>query len=358
MSLINDVLKNLEHRQVSQPSTNADHSSFNQTLYSDGLPEQLSYFRLTFFISASIVVVAALAFAGYYSYQYTQNKKMAMQHQMKKHLIQKMAGPPRPLQAKPLMMKNSVKMVELANPALRPTANAPLPPPPDLQGNSAGSEKKAPMAKGASEAVKPGLAGANEKTITVPLSSLKEATSAPANGNADPLNFTFSESHTPTDAMNVQLTRIDELALMGDLEQAKALFKKLPANADAQSKVILEAKLLIYENKDNQAIQLLEKFIEKNSPSADCLGLLGALYDATGRYQLSELTYQKLVNFWPDDTKWWLGLAIAAMHGGQYSLAITSFERVQASSNNLPPEVNDFVHIKLRMLTTDHPTYY
>ena len=428
MSLINDVLKNLEHRKMPHTMKEGAEPVLKQANAPDGQAERICLRRRLIFWAGILILLVVVSVASFYSYRLIRQRMVeTIKSQMKARMGQPMGdrgsvssnkGPMSGMkdqvagsQARgPGNLKKTTPMVELANPTLEPSANTPLPPPPDLQGtgsesdklvdksaamaamaamaakggtadSAGGGEKGAlkgagggktpadatPSAAAAAGAATPAIAagatvpGAAGKTISVPLENLKEATghnASGANAAGDSAGFSFMESHDPQRESDLQLMRIDEIAKMGRVEQAEALFKKLPAETNPQEKVILEAKLLSYQQKNNEAISVVEKFNQTHIPSADCLGILGELYDAAGRYNDSQMTYQKLVDFWPDNSKWWLGLAISSMHNEQYSLAISSFEHVQAFQEQLTPEVNSYVHLKLRSLTTDHPTYY
>lgn len=366
MSLINEVLRNLSRKPTPQP-----------TPWIDDRPIRAgdSHHRGWLWLALVVVLVLASVVGYHYGESLFRNHVANMVREqisakMKGGMMSHAAGGTRPTVVP--------ASVQLANPPLNPTANAALPPPPDLQGNplsalagksSSGAAATTPnMGRGklgsattkpskghdTTASAMPGAATAGAKSMTVPLSALQ---ATPAIDHS-PSEFSLTETHEEADRISTQLSTIADLAKAGQVEHANTLFNQLPSTINPQDKIILQAQLLSFQNKNQEAVSLLEDFSQHQSLSADCLGMLAELYDLTGQYDRSQLTYQKLVDFWPDNAKWWLGLGISAMHNGQYSQAIIAFEKVVEYPNQISPEVLSYAQTQLRVLSTHHPTYY
>lgn len=370
MSLINEVLKSLSRKHPPQPTP---------WLNDRPIHESETHRRWLKWLMV-IVILGVASVAGYHygerlfkdQMAKLMREQLAKQHpDMKAMMAQHGAGSP--LQGMMHSSKASATpaTVELANPPLNPTANTALPPPPDLQGKAlsqlaakkgAGSAGMGHGGAAGAEAAKIGsgtpgaAAGAADsaKSVTVPLSALQTTTGASESSG----DFSFTEIHNDLSALNLRLSDIADLARAGETGQAQTLFDQLPGNTNKQDKVILQAQILSFQNKNAEAVRLMEDFNAHNTLSADGVGMLAELYDLSGQYQRSQQMYQKLVGFWPDDAKWWLGLGIASMHNGQYSQAIIAFEKVVQFPNQITAEVNSYAQTQLRMLSTQHPTYY
>lgn len=346
MSLVNDVLRNLQRKQTAEPSQEQAQLLFRQ------VPEVKKHHGLAWLAAVALLLIAAAAlYCGWAVLKYQKN--LDVQKAKLKNVLALRAAKNHPSDSASgtteAQSQVSPQTVELANPTLKPTADSALPPPPDLQGAIAARVKaKAVTTTAATVATTSDPA----KTITVPLSTLQSATATAANTGAT--DFSLVEVHNP----DRQLVRIDDLISVGQLDEAERLLQGVPEDPNDQSLVIVRAKILSARRHNSEAVQLLENFNYTHPPSADGLGLLATLYDLVGRYQKSQETYQRLVTFWPDSAKWWLGLAIAAKHNGQYSESIVAFERVLNFPSQLSPEVNSYAQVQLRALTTDHPTYY
>lgn len=371
MSLINEVLRNLSRKSTPQPTP-----WLNERPIRAGDIHHRWYLWLVL-----IVVLVCASVVGYHYGQTLFRNHVAnmvreqLSAKIKGGMMSHAAGGAQSGMWPTVAPATVPATVQLANPPLNPTANATLPPPPDLQGNalsslvaknSGGSTATTPsMGRGRSGSAMtkpsmgqgatavPGAATAGAKSVTVPLSALQAG--PPSSGVGD---YSLTETHEETDRINTQLSTIADLAKAGQVERANTLFNQLPSTINAQDKVILQAQLLSFQNKNKEAMAVLEDFSQHQSLSADCLGMLAELYDLTGQYDRSQLTYQKLVDFWPDNAKWWLGLGISAMHNGQYSQAIISFERVVGYPSQISPEVLSYAQTQLRVLSTHHPTYY
>lgn len=343
MSLINDVLKNLQHRQSPLGQENVG------VLF--GSSSQTSHKRRGYYWLLVVVVAIGLLLTAVYAYWWKPHLQAMMMAHKKQAMMARFAKPggEKPLAAITAKQSPAEKMVTLANPPLQPQANAALPPPPDLQDQVAAraqlNDKKALAGP-----AKPAAAVA--PTLTVPATALQNASasSSPDDG--------FSLVPVTGNVQDSQLLNVEQLLKTGHLEEAESVFNGLPSDLDPEKKLILQAQLLSARQQNKPAIALLEAYNKEHTPSVDNLGQLALMYDLVGDYSASVSLYKKLVDFWPDSAKWWLGLAIASMHKGEYSQAITAFERVLNHSDQLPPEVLSYVQVKVRMLTTDHPTYY
>ncbi len=336
MSLINDVLKKLEHRHGN--SANEPNQTFaKQAKAPDCYKEPTCHMSILFFCLFGVAIIMA---AGYFANHYFTQQRLK-QHYGKvllKHL---------PLATPSTATPN---MVALANPPLQALVNSSLPPPSDLQ------EKIRPDLKLLTSGTKT-LAtpiNATPATINLPVSAL-QASVTPASVVTGDDSFSLVETHDNNAAVDQQLTYILNLAKMGQMAHAEQLFSQLPSATNEQSKVVLHAKLLSLQNKNTEAIAILIAFNQQNKATVDTLGMLAALFQETGQSDKAIIIYQQLVNYCPDNPIWWLGLAISAMDIGQHALAISAFQHEINFQNELSPEVSSYVQKTLSMLMTRYP---
>ncbi len=109
----------------------------------------------------------------------------------------------------------------------------------------------------------------------------------------------------------------------------------------------LKAHILIKQNKDQAAIDLLQKNITMAANDEEYLALLAALYQQQESFMLAAETYNQLTKIQPEQPSWWLGLGIALESAGKMNAAREAYQRAYNSSD-ASSELGTFLYNKIK----------
>lgn len=126
------------------------------------------------------------------------------------------------------------------------------------------------------------------------------------------------------------------------LEQGRRLFGRNPTLA------LLLARLRVEQNQIGAAVTILEQSLHAATARADYLAFLAALYQRELRYDDSIESYGRALALQPQQASWWAGMGISLENAGRRADAIKAYE--QAAAGQLPPQLQDHVRSRLKAL--------
>lgn len=111
----------------------------------------------------------------------------------------------------------------------------------------------------------------------------------------------------------------------------------------------LYARVLLEQNNPQLAIQILEKSATAADVEPDYHALLAATYQRVKNYNKAVAIYLQLVKINPSIGVWWLGLAISLEKSGKEKEALDAYQRAQ-KSGNLSTALIKFAHNRISAL--------
>jgi len=141
--------------------------------------------------------------------------------------------------------------------------------------------------------------------------------------------------------------RLLQIYLQQDQQAAAEVLvdERLPESTQA----CLRARLWLHEGRQSDALALLENAAVVQSGDEACRALLAGLYHQQGLYTNAQHHYQRLLERFGEQTRYWLGLALALDAQHSYAAAQVAYQRV-LQSQDLSPEVQTFVRQRLAEL--------
>jgi MSHA biogenesis protein MshN len=112
---------------------------------------------------------------------------------------------------------------------------------------------------------------------------------------------------------------------------------------------LMQARLLFRENRNVQALTLLNAHPQNVIADNDLLSFRAALAEKQKDYSTSLQDYSTLLQRQPKNARWMLGLAISQDKQEMHEQAVTSYKKVK-SSNQLSTQVVSFVDSRLAAL--------
>lgn len=120
----------------------------------------------------------------------------------------------------------------------------------------------------------------------------------------------------------------------GDLGQAEDLLAVGEADIEVAK---LRAQLLLKRGQTGQAETVVERSLAVAGNDPGVLGVLGALRQRQGRHADAIAVYRQAAKMEPDQSKWWLGLAISLDAVERYQEALAAYQRAMIAG--LPSDV-------------------
>ena len=189
------------------------------------------------------------------------------------------------------------------------------------------------------------------------ISILSPPNSSIENGPTDPLILqpVGPISLTPTKKLEQQYNGINNLISLNQLDQAQAKIDALTPNQQRSLPgVMVRAKLALADGHSSKALAILQSYpLSGSTQDRDFSALYAATLTFNGRYSQAVLLYKSLLNEEPDNANWLLGLAIAAMSNQEYILARDSFQRL-LQNQDLNPEVVSYAHKQLEKININY----
>ncbi|MDX1902423.1 MAG: tetratricopeptide repeat protein [Gammaproteobacteria bacterium] len=129
-------------------------------------------------------------------------------------------------------------------------------------------------------------------------------------------------------------------------DAAKILQKGSQIYPDEIQFVFLKAKLLIEEGHNQQALFLLEQHAPVLEQHADYYAFLAALYQRENRFRMAAKLYQRLLEFEPYHATWWVGLGVALDAMNKHKEALRAYYQAE-QGNGLTPTLSAFIDAQL-----------
>ncbi len=133
----------------------------------------------------------------------------------------------------------------------------------------------------------------------------------------------------------------------GQLTQAAALLDRgLKLKPRSAALIELRARVYVMQGDNQRARMLLEEHAPTVSQDPEYHAMLAAVYQRLGDYDKAGAVYQQLVNEKPENGVWWLGLGLSMEATGRMAEARQAYEKAQGAKI-LSPTLRQFVKEKL-----------
>lgn len=109
------------------------------------------------------------------------------------------------------------------------------------------------------------------------------------------------------------------------------------------------ARLLVAQGQHKEALALLKQFHPSMNSAPDYYGLLAAIFEGLGRTTEAGSLYQSLVKIEPSNGRYWLGFAIALENKKANQQAIDAYIRASQSETS-QPDIRSYAEGRLKIL--------
>ena len=121
---------------------------------------------------------------------------------------------------------------------------------------------------------------------------------------------------------------------------------QFPQDADLR---LMLARLLSQQNENNRALTILTPELTLAGKSTEFLGFRAALAEQVGAHQIAHDDYLQLSMQQPNESRWWLGLAVSSERVLKPQVALDAYQRV-VTQNQLSNEVQNFAQQRINQL--------
>lgn len=126
----------------------------------------------------------------------------------------------------------------------------------------------------------------------------------------------------------------------------QTLRKGLSINADHEPFISLIARIYLLEDEPQSAADTLKRITPPLKEAPDYYALLAATEGRLGNDMYAAELYRQLLSVYPNKSEWWVGLAAALEKSGQNNAALQAYKHA-VSMNTLPPNVAAFANKKV-----------
>lgn len=117
-----------------------------------------------------------------------------------------------------------------------------------------------------------------------------------------------------------------QYAQEGDDDRAESLLRSRPELAEDTEAASLHAQVLLRQGRTAQSERVLAPVLQSAGDDPELNGVAGALRQKQGRHREAIEHYQKVVSRKPDSSRGWLGLAISLEASERYDDALRAYE--------------------------------
>lgn len=110
-----------------------------------------------------------------------------------------------------------------------------------------------------------------------------------------------------------------------------------------------QAKIAVIEQREDEAVELLEVYLNEADQHEGYRALLAGLYQRTGKYDQAATAYHRLLTNFGEKPAYWLGFALAQDSLNQTQTARQAYLRL-ANYSGLQPEVRSYIQQRLASL--------
>ena len=136
-------------------------------------------------------------------------------------------------------------------------------------------------------------------------------------------------------------SQANSLAMKNMLEQANSL--------DSVEQQFYRAKIAVIEQREDEAVELLEVNLNEADQHEGYRALLAGLYQRTGKYDQAATAYHRLLTNFGEKPAYWLGFALAQDSLNQTQTARQAYLRL-VNYSGLQPEVRAYIQQRLASL--------
>ncbi len=152
--------------------------------------------------------------------------------------------------------------------------------------------------------------------------------------------------------LNTRLAQVKTLMQENQLDQASAYVEQsLREMPDNTQLINAQAQLLLQQKQAPEAINVLQKHASKHAQDETYHTLLAAAYQETGASHQAAIAYQQLIKKRPEKAEYWLGLALAQENNGNKAAAEKAYTAA-LMKKNLPAPVIDYINQRLTELNS------
>jgi tetratricopeptide (TPR) repeat protein len=291
MSVINQMLRDLEQRNITVPKKNSPSEHYVDTI--NIVAETKTYYRWLIFFAVLTVLIIAINLNLHYANQ---------QPVLKSFLSDKKKTEEQEDILPEIVKYTQVKTVDLTQ---------------NKEYQSVDSKKKETISaqKTAQKAIKQVLDNTNKKTKPQFDAGIQIKTKS----------IIKLEKNS-----KINLNKISKATVKPSLTKVKK-----QRSEKSHSELVYQARLLMKDD-DNKAIQLLENNISKITPKADYYALLANLYQRKKHYTRAITLYKKALNTVPDKGEIWIGVALAYRGAGDRKNSEKAFKKALILGNISP----------------------
>jgi MSHA biogenesis protein MshN len=161
----------------------------------------------------------------------------------------------------------------------------------------------------------------------------------------DKLQVFIATAKQPHESVKALLDiRIDQ----ADYLEVESLLAKANFLSPAEQ-VFYQAKMLVSQQREDQAMDLLETHLADAEKDENYRALLAGLYQKNGKPLEAANHYRRLLTVFGDKPAYWLGFALSQDALNQPQAALQAYQRVN-QYNDLPPQVQTYIQQRLAAL--------
>lgn len=161
----------------------------------------------------------------------------------------------------------------------------------------------------------------------------------------DKLQVFIATAKQPHESVKALLDiRIDQANYL----EAESLLAKANFLSPAEQ-VFYQAKMLVSQQREDQAMDLLETHLADAEKDENYRALLAGLYQKNGKPLEAANHYRRLLTVFGDKPAYWLGFALSQDALNQPQAALQAYQRVN-QYNDLPPQVQTYIQQRLAAL--------
>ncbi len=349
MSLINQMLSDLEQRQAIHVNTAATLSTpYNPTSEPNDKKSQPVFKTLLY-----LLVIVLLSISGYYSYS-LYHQQMAALAQTSKKIQPKSVKPAKLIQKKiPTVIATQKNKPLKKSAVMAATVHLPQP-----------SEKQTMLASSNPEPVTE-----ENATFNNDIRAVKKQQRQPS--NAQQAEIAYQKGYQLLQQNKIYSAEAKLLlALEHSAKHIKAreiltgLYIKLGRKVEAQTllqKGLLHlpnysnftkllARLFLDNNQVDKAVKVLLKHKPAMSADPDFYALLAASYQRQNNHAAAANTYVKLLKHYPRQGIWWIGMAISLEALDKKKQALEAYEKAR-QTGTLNTRIVNYSNQRLKILT-------
>jgi len=382
LSVINQMLKDLDHRQNEQANKEAIAS--NAMLIA---PQKN---KIALIIIVTVAVTLLLAYGGYL---FTQNQQLIAEKNDNNTSVQEIqqnisAQKTLSNEVKPdeIELENGQKVVLIPQPKVTTVSTRS-----EVTANMPTSKNKPIPSDSVQSIIKKAKQPINEEKAPVittkAVQDIKNKTLAEESGDITPLksqaSISVSRRQLTTEQLAKQkMTQAEQALSSKNTSKAEKLFEEVlmlkPDNKAARKQLaalwfgrkayqdalnllaqgialdpkysefrLMQARIYLTQGYSEQAYQVLQGLTFTHN--IEYLATQASVAQQLSKYQQAIKSYQQLIKLQPNEARWWLGLAVAYDSNAQYQLALPAYQSAIAQGN-LSASSLDFVQQRLQEL--------